>query len=160
MSLGHATVRRLLLDCEAIDGSGRFRREFTGRGGDVSPVFHLQNVPETAQSLSIILRDESHPLFGSMTHWLIWNLPVDMTIEGNIPRGAHVRVLGAVQGIAYGWHRYRGPKPPLNTTHRYVFTVLALGRKLQLPTWTTYRRFMRGAGSSIVASGQIAGIFE
>ncbi|BDR54666.1 hypothetical protein KIMH_07770 [Bombiscardovia apis] len=100
------------LICDGIDENQRFKIDHTGRGEDLSPSFRLQNLPEQAQTLALVLRDESHPLFGSMTHWLIWNLPVADTIPSSIPHGTNPDIGQARQGLAYGWHRYRGPKPP------------------------------------------------
>lgn len=74
--------------------------------------FHLSSLPQDTKTLAIVLRDESHQLFGSMTHWLIWDLPARCEIEMNIPKKTNPGRGEARQGIAYGWHRYRGPKPP------------------------------------------------
>ncbi len=68
--------------------------------------------------------------------------------------------LNAMQGIAYGWQRYRGPKPPKGTTHRYRFTILALDRRLRLPVWATYRKFMRVTQDCVVGHGEVIGEFE
>ena len=153
-------VAALRVSSEAIDDHGHFDVRFTGRGDDVSPSFHVEGLPDNTRSLAVVLRDESHPLFGTMTHWLIWNLPPRVVVPGGIPGGFHVPDLEANQGIAYGWHRYRGPKPPRNATHRYAFTVLALNTRLQLPVWTTYRLFMREAAPHIIGRGRIIGKFS
>ena len=92
----------LHISCEAVDDSGRFSARFTGRGEDTSPAFRVRGIPDAAQSFAIALRDKSHPVFGTMTHWIIWNLPVNETVRADIPHGAHVRELDAAQGIAYG----------------------------------------------------------
>ena len=149
----------LRVSSEAIDDHGRFMVRFTGRGEDISPSFHIEDLPQTTRSLAVVLRDESHPLFGTMTHWLVWNLPTQTWIPGDIPGGFHVPDLEANQAVAYGWHHYRGPKPPKNTTHHYAFTVLALNSRLQLPVWTTYRTFIRHATPHIVGHGRIVGDF-
>ena len=84
----------------------------TGYGADQSPELVLHGLCEEAVSLAVILNDMDHPI-PAYNHWVIWNLPVMSIIPGNIPRGAQVPSLsGAIQGIGYGRHAYRGPKPP------------------------------------------------
>lgn len=81
----------------------------TGYGADQSPELVLHGLCEEAVSLAVILNDMDHPI-PAYNHWVIWNLPVMSIIPGNIPRGAQVPSLsGAIQGIGYGRHAYRGP---------------------------------------------------
>ena len=95
----------------------------------------------------MVLTDETHPLLGTMTHWLVWNLPTGPVIGGGLPPGRTTRD-GAVQGRGYGLHRYRGPKPPRGTSHRYSLLVLALDAPLECPASAGSRRFWR-AGREI-----------
>lgn len=51
-----------------------------------------------------------------------------------MPHGKKIDEMGnAVQGIAYGWHRYKGPKPLFKLVHNYLFTVYILDCILDLP---------------------------
>ena len=95
----------------------RFLLTHTGRGDDVSPELRINGLTDDVARLAVVLTDETHPLLGSMTHWLIWNLPAQSVIEAGLPSGRITRD-GAVQGRGYGLHRYRGPKPPRETSHR------------------------------------------
>lgn len=105
----------------------------TGYGADQSPELVLHGLCEEAVSLAVILNDMDHPI-PAYNHWVIWNLPVMSIIPGNIPRGAQVPSLsGARQGIGYGRHAYRGPKPPFHWSHTYQFTVYVLDTVLTLP---------------------------
>ena len=114
-----------------IDGDGRFLPGHTGRGADASPELRLDGLTQDAERLAVVLTDETHPLLGTMTHWLVWNLPAGPVIGGGLPPGRTTRD-GAVQGRGYGLHRYRGPKPPRGTSHRYSLLVLALDAPLEL----------------------------
>lgn len=153
-------MKRIGVGCGGIDENGKFKTEFTGKGRDVSPEFTFSGIPDDAESLAIVLRDMSHPLFGEMTHWIIWNLPVVDVLPGGIARGARPGIGDAVQGIAYGWHRYRGPKPPKGTSHRYEFTVYAVDRQLRLGPMTSYRRLKAELNGKVVGMGNVEGTFE
>lgn len=146
--------------CDGIRADGRFKVDCTGRGLDVSPGFGLSGLPEKTGSLAVVLRDVSHPLFGSMTHWLIWDLQVADEIPGSIPSGARPGIGESTQGIAYGWHRYRGPKPPAGTSHRYEFTVYAFDRMLGLRPTAGYRGFLKASEGRTLGIGKVQGVFE
>ncbi|RBP99276.1 YbhB/YbcL family Raf kinase inhibitor-like protein [Bifidobacterium xylocopae] len=144
--------------CEGIGRDGRFLDRYTGRGEDMSPAFHFRHIPDGTQSFALVLRDESHPLFGSMTHWLSWNLPVGDRIEAGIPHGR--RIGGICQGRAYGWHRYRGPKPPKGHTHRYVFTVYAVSGLLDLDPRADRRLLLKSLQGCTLASIEMEGLYQ
>lgn len=88
------------VSCDGIGDDQKFLPDHTGRGEDLSPGFHLSSLPQGTETLAIVLRDESHPLFGSMTHWLIWDLPASCDIGMNIMKKANPGRGGARQGIA------------------------------------------------------------
>ncbi|WEV59754.1 YbhB/YbcL family Raf kinase inhibitor-like protein [Bifidobacterium sp. ESL0728] len=153
-------MKRIEVACGGIDENGRFKTEYTGRGSDISPEFTFSAIPSSAESLAIMLRDLGHPLFGEMTHWIIWDLPVMETLPAGIARGTRPGIGDAVQGIAYGWHRYRGPKPPKGTSHRYKFTVYAVDRKLGLGPMTFYRKLRAELEGKVLGAGSAEGTFE
>lgn len=116
-----------------VDG-GWLPKENTARGDDLSPQFELSGIDDHAISLAITMDDSSHPIFPNYNHWVMWNIPVLKVIPGAIPHGKTIEFLDdAVQGVAYGRNRYKGPKPPLKYVHTYVFTVYVLDCKLNLP---------------------------
>lgn len=156
----HMENQTLIVHCAGIDGSGRFLRQHTGRGEDLSPAFELENLSPKAKALAVTLEDISHPIRG-FTHWVVWNLPASGAIPGGIPGGASLPSLGgARQGIGYGLHRYAGPKPPWGSTHKYRFTVYALDDQISLSAHSTKSAFLRKARGHILQSGSITGEFE
>lgn len=97
--------------CSAID-DGEFLIEYTGRGENISPEFKIDNLAENAKTILITLEDLSHSI-KDFTHWVIWNIPAEPVIPSGIPAGKVIASPnGACQGVAYGNHRYAGPKPP------------------------------------------------
>ena len=147
----------LKVSCPGIV-NGRFLPDHTGRGRDLSPELVLENLSPEAAALAVTLEDMSHPIKG-FTHWVIWNLPAADRIPGAIPAGRTVPGGGA-QGVAYGLHRYAGPKPPRRTRHTYRFTVYALDRPLELPSRAGKRAFLRAAQGRVLQSGSVSGQFE
>lgn len=143
--------------CPGIE-NGKFRLAHTGRGQDRSPELSLEGLSPEAVTLAVVLEDMSHPIKG-FTHWVAWNLPVSDRIPGGIPAGKALPG-GGVQGLAYGLHRYAGPKPPKGRTHTYRFTVCALDCILTLAPNSRKKAFLRAAEGHILQRGSISGEFE
>lgn len=137
--------KNLQFECSGLKNNGKFPVENTGRGRDLSPEFQVYNLLENAKTLAITLEDLSHPI-KNFTHWLIWDIPAASHIAGSIPAGKAVPRLGnAKQGIAYGFHRYAGPKPPKGKKHIYCFTIYALDCELGLKANVMKKGFLKKA---------------
>ena len=150
----------LQFECVGIKDGGVFPLANTGRGRDVSPEFVIHNLVLGAQTLVITLEDLSHPI-KNFTHWLIWNILAMAKIPAAIPAGKTVAELGnAIQGAAYGWRRYAGPKPPKGKTHKYRCTIYALDCRLDLGAFATKRKVLKMAAGHIVQQGSICAYFE
>ena len=148
--------KMLKIHCSGIE-NGKFHIDHTGRGADRSPELILENLSPEAVTLAVTLEDMSHPI-KNFTHWVIWNLPAADRIPGAIPAGKST-LDGAVQGVAYGLHRYAGPKPPRWRRHLYRFTLLALDCRLELPPSTGKRRFLEVAEEHILERATLSGWF-
>ena len=146
----------LHIRCPGIE-DGKFLLDHTGRGRDLSPELILENLSPAAVTLAVTLEDMSHPI-KNFTHWVIWNLPAADRIPGAIPAGK-TTLDGGVQGVAYGLHRYAGPKPPRRTQHTYRFTVYALDCALDLSPASRKKVFLRAAEGHVLQRGSISGIF-
>lgn len=143
--------------CPGIE-NGTFHIDHTGRGADRSPELILEGLSPEAKTLAITLEDMSHPMKG-FTHWVVWNLPAADRVPGAIPAGKTLPN-GGVQGVAYGLHRYAGPKPPRHIRHAYRFTVYALDCSLDLDSGTRKKGVLRAAEGHILQRGSILGEFE
>src|SRR5262245_1941281 len=90
-------------------------RDYTRDGADKSPPLHLEEVPDRAKRLALIIDDPDAPS-GTFNHWLLFDMePRSHDIhEGSPP-------VMATQGKNdYGEVDYGGPKPP-SGEHRYFF---------------------------------------
>ena len=154
-------IPSLAVSCSSFDENGWIPLKHSARGADISPEIRLQEISPQGKTIAVTLEDISHPLFHNYTHWLIWNLPAEEIVPEGIPHGAQVNVpQGALQGIAYGRHRYKGPKPPFNTTHTYLFTVYVLSQKLNLSANTKKKDFLAAAKGYILQKGTVQGRFQ
>lgn len=95
---------------------------------------------------------------GGFTHWVMWNFPARKVIPGGIPQRDRLES-GVVQGMAYGIHRYAGPKPPVWACHRYRLTVYALDCILGLSANARKKHFLKAAEGHILQRGSLTAIF-
>ena len=95
--------------------------EFTCDGKDVSPQLSWEEVPDKTKSFALSVTDPDAP-GRTWIHWLVHDIPKDVrSIEqGGLPKGAK-----QVEND-FGIKEYGGPCPP-SGTHRYIFTLYALG---------------------------------
>jgi Raf kinase inhibitor-like YbhB/YbcL family protein len=150
----------LTVTSDAFTEGGKIPLKYTGRAEDISPGLKLSAVSEKAKSIAVVLDDLDVPGMGILTHWVIWNLPVQNIIPENIPHGESVPSLGdAMQGIGYGRHRYRGPNPPRGS-HRYRFNVYVLDKRLGIAGDSGKNELMKAMEGHILQSGTITGQFE
>lgn len=152
---------QFMITSRAFTDGGWIPARHTGRGEDLSPEFQLHGIDPDAKSIAITLNDASHPLFPNYSHWVIWNIPVREVIPEGIPQGKTVAALGgAVQGVAYGRHRYRGPKPPLLAVHTYVFTVYVLDCMLRLGPAAGKHELLSAMDAHILQKARLTGRFQ
>ena len=153
-------MKKLIVTTPAFEHEGLIPIKYTGRGADISPELNLQNLAEHAKSIAVIMDDLGHPI-PEYNHWIIWNIPLTETIPANIPQGEVVESLsGAIQGRGYGKHRYRGPKPPFNWSHRYRFAVYTLDCVLDLPASSKKRDLLKAMDGHVLQQAALVGHYR
>ncbi len=128
--------------------------EYTGYGKNISPEFRIKNLSDRAKSLVIILEDLSHPI-KNFTHWIAWNIKASSIIPENIGNMDNV-----MQGIAYGFHKYAGAKPPKFQKHNYRYSIYSLDTFLQLSSNTMKKKLLKAMSGHILQKGTITGYFK
>lgn len=122
-----------VLKSPAFADQGKIPAKHSRKGSDASPPLTWQNPPQGTKSYVLTVEDPDAPS-GTFTHWVIFNIPGNLT---GLPEGVpKEKVLdnGAEQGRNdFGSTGYGGPDPP--AMHRYVFTLTALDvEKIKKPS--------------------------
>ncbi|NHM16065.1 YbhB/YbcL family Raf kinase inhibitor-like protein [Eggerthellaceae bacterium zg-887] len=144
-----------------FENEGWMPDSLAGYGEDRSPELFVNNIPEGTATLAIVMDDLDHPLEKGFNHWVAWNVTPSTRIPGSMPKGATLEApIHIEQGIGYGKHGYRGPKPPFNWNHRYRFTVYALDAKLDISTDSKKETLMEAIESHVLASGMLTGKYQ
>lgn len=154
-------MEKLEVKSSAFEEGGWIPLRNSAYGENLSPDFIISGIASNAKSIAITLDDASHPIFPNYNHWLIWNIPIQARIPEGIPKGKHIDGLcGAIQGIAYGRHRYKGPKPPQNSIHTYVFTIYVLDCSVTLSAGSRKRKFMTKIAGHVLQQFTLSGKFQ
>ena len=137
----------------AFEHEGTIPVEYTCDGDDVSPQLVFSDVPENATSLALIMDDPDAP-GGTWVHWLVWNIPADVTdlAKGEIityPRGNN----------SFGELDYGGPCPPYGT-HRYYFKLYALDTMLDLEEGSTKSQLEAAMSGHILEEAELMGQYS
>lgn len=123
------------LRSRAFAAGGEIPARFTCAGENVSPPLTVENVPEDAGTMALIV-DDPDAGESPFTHWLLWNVPADTTsIPADVPATETVEALdGARQGTNdFGDIGYGGPCPPEDDPpHAYRFTLHVLENRIRV----------------------------
>jgi len=129
-------------------------KKYTCEGADVNPPLVIENIPEKAKSLVLIVDDPDAPM-GTWTHWVVFNIPCQGSVveikENSIP---------GVQG----WNdfeqvNYGGPCPP-SGTHRYFFKMYALDTILNLKEGAKLNEVESAMKDHIIAKAELMGVYQ
>lgn len=151
----------LMITSPAFEASGWIPNCHTGYGEDVSPELHVAGLLKEAVLLVITMDDLGHPIFPGYNHWVAWNLPAIHVVPGGLPKGKVIeQPIHIEQGLAYGKHGYRGPKPPFHWNHDYCFTVYALDTKLSISARAKKADVLKAAEGHILQMGSLVGKYQ
>lgn len=104
-------------------------------GKNQSPQLYWENAPTETQSFAVTMYDLDAPTGSGLWHWVVFNIPADV-YELKSDAGDPVKYLlpqEAVQSNTdMGTPGYMGAAPPDGPAHRYLITVYALSKQLEL----------------------------
>lgn len=109
-------------------------------GENKSPQLYWENPPKQTQSFAVTIHDLDAPTGSGFWHWVVFNIPADVcqleSDAGNVSKDLLPK--GSVQSNTdMGTPGYIGAAPPAGPAHRYLITVYALNKKLELLQNTT-----------------------
>ena len=115
--------------------SKQFYNGYGATGENQSPQLSWTNAPAGTQSFGITMHDPDAPTDAGLWHWLVFNIPPDVS---ELPTGAGdprrgLLPAGAIQSITdLGIPGYAGPAPRPGQVQGYRLTVYALSKQLPL----------------------------
>ena len=143
----------------AFTEGGMIPRTYTCDAEDASPDLKWSGVPTETRSLALICDDPDAPV-GTWVHWVLYNVPPDVTeLAAGIPPDATLK-----NGARHGKNDFRklgygGPCPP-GGTHRYFFKLYALDTLLNLESGSTKAQLLAAMKGHILAEGQLMGKYK
>lgn len=123
----------------------------------MNPELQVQNVPEDAVTLALVVHDPDAPVAHGFAHWVVWNIdPKTVFIkEESVPPGA-VEGLNSARAA-----RYMGPCPSHGPTmHHYHFKLFALDVALDLPGTAGLQELDAAMAGHILAETELVGTYE
>jgi Raf kinase inhibitor-like YbhB/YbcL family protein len=147
----------------AFEANGKIPLRHSAYGQDFSPALKWGKAPEGAKSFVILMEDPDAAKPTPFVHWILYNVPVEVTALAEGVPGAPSLPLpeGARQGVNdRGSFGYFGPKPPDEKDHHYHFQVFALDTTLDLPTNAARKDILDAMKGHVLAQGEIVGVFN
>jgi Raf kinase inhibitor-like YbhB/YbcL family protein len=125
-------------------------RRYTCDGEGLSPPLSIAGAPSATQELAVLVEDPDAP-GGTFVHWVAWGIdPAQGALaEAASPPGAGTN--------GFGRDGYGGPCPPPGPAHRYVFTVFAVSRELDLRPGASADDLRRAVRDSVLAEASLTG---
>lgn len=104
-------------------------------GENQSPELHWENAPKNTQSFAVTMYDLDAPTGSGFWHWVVFNIPANVNElksgAGDISK--NLLPAGAIQSSTdMGAPGYADVAPNAGPAHRYLITVYALDKKLDL----------------------------
>ncbi len=147
-SLGKAIMR---ITSDVFKHNDYIPKKYSGEGEDVNPPLRIQDIPQGAKSLALIVDDPDAPS-GLWVHWVVFDIPVTDRIEENSVPGK--------QGVNTAGNKiYHGPYPP-SGTHRYFFKAYALDTVLNLNEGITKAVLEKAMQGHILAKAELIGLYK
>jgi Raf kinase inhibitor-like YbhB/YbcL family protein len=126
-------------------------QQFTCDGSDLSPQLDWTSVPQSAQSLALIVDDPDAPV-GTWVHWVLFDLSPSLV---SLPEGASG--IGTQGTNSFKTLTYGGPCPPKGSPHHYYFKLYALDTLLNLEEGASKAEVEKAMQGHILAQGQLMG---
>ncbi|MCU0592519.1 MAG: YbhB/YbcL family Raf kinase inhibitor-like protein [Desulfobacterales bacterium] len=153
------TDMAVTLTSSAFTEGALIPKKYTCDAEDISPDLKWSGVPHEAKSVALICDDPDAPV-GTWVHWVLFNIPADVTaLHAGIPAEAVLK-----NGARHGKNDFRklgygGPCPP-GGIHRYYFKIYALDTLLTLESGSTKAQLSAAMKGHVLAEGQLMGKYQ
>jgi Raf kinase inhibitor-like YbhB/YbcL family protein len=151
----------LTLSSDMLSPGGMIPDSYSCKALNISPPLSWQHVPAGAKSLALIVVDTDAQVPGGFTHWIAYNIPVNITaLLADQPK---VPILpdGTGQGVnSAGGIGYTGPCPPPGSVHYYHFQLYAVDTVLDLKGPVTRGTLESALQGHVLQSTELVGVFS
>lgn len=138
-------------------------KKFSCEGENISPNLEWTNAPQGTKSFALIVDDPDAPRKDPWVHWIIFNIPGDVTnLSENVSNelGRYTELKTAFQGTNdFKKNTYGGPCPPAGKPHRYFFKLYALDQILPVKS-ATKEQLLTAMEGHILAEAKLIGLFQ
>jgi len=150
-------MKQISISSDAFNDGSNIPVEHTCDGEDRSPALSWEGLPDSTQSIALIVDDPDAP-GKTWVHWVIYNIPANSTgLPAAVPKNKTLDD-GSLQGKNdFGRIGYNGPCPPPGKPHRYFFKVYALDTTLSLKSGATKTQLEAAMSGHILAQGEMVG---
>ncbi len=132
----------------AFESKGLIPEKYTCQGMDINPPLIIEEIPEKAKSLTLIVEDPDAPP-GNWIHWIVYDIPIIDHIQENSVPGTQGR--NDFNKLDYG-----GPCPPYGV-HRYFFRLYALDSSLNLEEGMDKESLLKAMNAHIMEHSELVG---
>jgi len=133
--------------------------KYTCDGENISPLLQIEESPRDTKYFALIM-DDPDSKEGTFTHWIIYNIPANLTeLPERLPDSGKLPD-GSCQGINdFGKSGYGGPCPGKGR-HRYVFKLYALDSSLNPVLPVSRASIDEVLKGHIIAQANLIGLYE
>jgi len=159
-ALVSVNVFALEIKSDVFEKKGYIPVRYTCDAQNFSPPLSWADAPSSAKSFVLICDDPDAP-FQTWVHWVVFNIPADVTgFKENITVEELISA-GIIQGVNdFGKIGYGGPCPPQGKPHRYFFKLYALDVNLPLEEGATKKEVIAAMQGHIAAEAKIVGLYQ
>lgn len=152
--------KKLTVASSAFEHEAMIPPKYTCDAENISPEISWEGAPEETKSFVLISDDPDAPM-GTWVHWVVYNIPPEITKLPEAVPAKDILDNGTKQGISsFRSIGYGGPCPP-SGTHRYFFKVYAVDITLDLkPKDATKEKVLKAIEEHILAYGELMGKYK
>ncbi|MFH0874500.1 MAG: YbhB/YbcL family Raf kinase inhibitor-like protein [archaeon] len=148
----HVTITPLMrISSPAFQNGTQIPSKYTCDGNNINPALNIEKIPLGTKSLVLIV-DDPDVQAGVWTHWVLYNIPIDVNITENT-------IVGLKGKNSWGNTLYRGPCPP-SGTHRYFFKLYAVDKELAFSEPPTKNLILSAINGHVIETAELTGTYS
>jgi|SRR5581483_7509482 len=155
-----ATATAFTLRSDAFPDGATIPLKYTCSGNNISVPLAWAGAPAATQAFALIMDDPDAPLAGGFVHWVVYDLPANVSsLPEGVPEGDRIAGGGTQGANGRGTRAYTGPCPPPGAPHHYSFRLFALDAPLGLAAGATRAEVEAAMQGHTLAQAMLTGLF-